>query len=1048
MSGGLHRPPAGPPRADSSRLLTVGRRFVLPVSLAAFATLPAAPPVRAQSAAILVRAVARGRPLVGASVQLFQGPTAVRGTATDASGVARFVGLAAGVYRVRVESIGYRARSIDDVVVAAAEARAVEVELEEAPVELEGISVRADRIQIQRENTDFGTTVGSTALELLPVPYDPAELVALTPGARAEHVWGGANFQANSYQIDGLSANHPGLGGSLIEPSPLWVERVEVRGLGAGAEYGGFQGGQVNLVTKSGSNQFSAMLRTTLSGDALTGSNLVSSEIGSEIKDRYDFEGEVSGAFLPDRLFYYLGGSSVNRASRFLNHVDFAGVYAPDLERRKDQKVLGKLTWTPDAADELELSGSFVGTETENYGMTGYEGSGAASRYRSPTWFGSLRWRRAIGSRAVVEARLNRFSSDERTDPYGGRDQPGIQLFSLTPPYTTFGNAALTRRSAPSSTSAEVKTSLHFRTGGQEHLLQLGAQYTGGSFLDRRLRNGGMTWMPILRDGFEPSDPATWADPEQGFVPTEWGGEVRLDADVTNAAAYAQAALSFGRLLVSPGVRWGRWEGWLNPVDGPRFRAVDDQALDPRVGATLQLDEAGSWILKGHWGRYHQDMITQMFDRAGGSDVFTNQEIWYYRGPPISDPTKTFTEAERDALAQQGLFTRESTISLNETGPVVDYSQPYVDQWLVGIQKQFGSSVQFEALYTRRTNHDMIALVDRNRATNYTLFQRVRVNMGSAGGQPLPFNGGNVYMADLYIPNNAILDYLRSCALQDGCEAPAGLSFADVSRLTWNPDYVLTNAPDAERRFGQLQLTFKFSRPRWGGSLSGTFTGLEGNLDDVSGYADPAEYSPGPYVRVNEGVNAYGTLPNFSDHELKASAWGLLPGGLRGGAFLTVQSGDHYGPQFRISAQQSLYGYLANVSPYIPCSSRIPLDECPKNGGDPLPLSFFTSLEGNDVFIGPRGAPQMQQRTNLDLRLERMFELDRFDLGLALDLFNALGSKAVTEVQTLVNHGQRYYYFFDDVSTPFKRAWAGQWYGVPLERVQPRRLRLGMTVYF
>ena len=999
----------------------------------------------AQTSTLLVRVSAKGRPVPSASVQLFVGQSQRRGMATDASGSARFVDLLPAVYSVRVDIIGYRSRTVEGVTVAADATRDLEVVMEEVPVEIEGISVRANRIQIRRDNTDFGTTVAGAALELLPVPYDPAELVALTPGARAQHVWGGANFQANSYQIDGLAANHPGLGGSIIEPSPLWIERVEVSGLGAGAEHGGFQGGLVNMVTKSGSNEFSAMLRTTLSNDALTASNLVGSQIGSEVKDRYDFEGEVSGAILPDRLFYYLGGTYVDRSARFLNHVDFEGRFSPVLEERSEQKVLGKLTWSPGATDQIEVSGAFLGTQAENYGMTGYEGAGAASRYRSPTWFGNVAWRRLLGSRGLLEASVNHFSRDERTDPYNGTDTPGAQLFSLLPPYTTFGNAALTRRSAPSSTSATVTTSIHFRTGEQEHLLKVGGELTRGSFLDRRTRNGGMTWRPVLQFGFDPSDPATWPQQEEGFIPTEWGGEVNLDADVMNVAAFAQASISLGRLVLTPGVRWGTWAGWLDPQTGARFRAVSDHAADPRVGATLELSEDGTWILKGHWGRYHQDMIAQMFDRAGGSDVFTNQETWYYRGPPIGDPARRFTEAERDALAAQGLFTRESVVRLNETGPVVDYQQPYVDQWLVGLQKQFGNSVQFEALYTRRTNHDMIALVDRNRATNYTRFDRVRVHQH--GGETLPFKGGSVYMRELYVPNDAVLEELRYCgARPDVCGPPPGMSFADSLGLSWNPDYVLMNAPDAKREFGQLQLTFKFSLPTWGGSLSGVLTELEGNLDDVSGYADPAEYGAGPYVRVNEGLNSYGALPNFSDAELKASAWGVLPWKLRGGAFFTVQTGDRYSPQFRLSGLYNVYLYKANAEAYYYCNPQY--KQCPNFGGDPLPLRFLAALEGNDVFIGPRGAPRMPGRTNLDLRLERLFELKRFDLGVALDLFNAAGGRQVTQVQTMVNHGERGYYFFDDIDTPFRREWAGTWYDSPLARVSPRMLRLGMTAYF
>ena len=90
----------------------------------------------------------------------------------------------------------------------------------------------------------------------------------------------------------------------------------------------------------------------------------------------------------------------------------------------------------------------------------------------------------------------------------------------------------------------------------------------------------------------------------------------------------------------------------------------------------------------------------------------------------------------------------------------------------------------------------------------------------------------------------------------------------------------------------------------------------------------------------------------------------------------------------------------------------------------------------------------MPGNATLDLRLERIFSTDRFDVGIALDLFNALGSEEVVEIQDLVNHGERFHYFFEDTSTPFRKAWAGKWYQSPLKRVSPRRLRLGTTVYF
>ena len=1015
--------------------------------LALGALVPVARPdgAAAQTGAILVRVTsASGGPVSTATVELLAGDRVARTAVTDTSGVARMVGIEAGTYQIRTRAIGHR-ETVEEVTLGAGRARVVTIVMAAAPVELEGIAVRSSRVQIERMNTEFGSTVGEVAIEMLPVAYDANQLVALTPGARPGHVWGGANFQANSYQIDGLSANHPGLGGSIIQPSTNWIERLDVRGLGAGAEHGGFQGGQVDITTKSGRNESSAMVRASLDNDLLSASNLVGTEIGSEVASRYDIEGEAQGALVRDRLFYYLGGTWIEADSRSLNHMaSVEDRYTPFLEEKREVRGFGKLTWRPTSVQQLELSGAYFGTDVSNFGITGYEAEGATTAYSSPTWFANLAWGRSFGERLDLEARVNHFARDERQEAASGPDRPGVRFFALVPPYTTFGNAPFTLRSAPSSTSGTLQSTLRFDLGGREQAVTVGGEYTRGHFIDRRIRNGGMTWLPVRTAAFDPESPSTWRHASSSFTPTEWGGEVDLNARVVNGAAYIQSALSFGPLVLSPGLRWGFWQGWMTPDGEPSLKLVEDAAMDPRIGATLDLGRSGSMVVKGHWGRYHQDMIAQMFDRAAGTDVFNNQEIWYYHGDPPTDPSTRFTRAERDSLADLGLFSRQSVVSLNETGPVLDYDQPYIDQWLVGFEKQFGNSVKVEALYTRRTNHDMIALVDRNAATNYVRYERVRVHDGSG---PIAFEGGTLVLSELYVPTWVVIEELKYCAVnRDVCGAPPDLAFSDTLHLAWNPDYVLTNAPDARREFDQFQLTVEVARPTWGGSFSIAVTGLRGNLDNVSGYADPEQFSPGPYVRVNEGVNAFGILPNFSEREAKVSAWGMLPWELRGGIFWTYSSGDHYSPRFRLSGM-GFYSYEANATATRGGNYINPGETA---SGDPLPLRFLTPLEGHHIFVGPRGQPQLQRRANIDLRLERRFDRGPLSIGFALDAFNILGAETVTNVQTLTNNGRNFYYFLEPGigGTPWATIPANQYYGAVLDRVPPRRVRIGATVYF
>ncbi len=1012
-----------------------------PILAVVLTLVPGCAPLAAQSGILVVQVNGPAGPVPGATVELLFQEEVLRRNATDDEGGVIFTGVPGGTFTVRVDALGFAVVEREDVRVNPGVSQGIEISLELAPIELEGLTIRTERVQIQRENTEFSTTVEEAAIALLPVTYDARDLVALTPGARPGHIWGGANFQANSYTLDGLSANHPGVGGDLLQPSIHWIERLDVRGLGAGAEYGGFQGGLVDVVTKSGSNDFQGSLRTTFEHEAVNGSNLVNTEIGTEVVGRQDVEGEVRGPLIRDELFYFVSGKLVNQDQQALNHLSETGArFAPIREENLEQKVFGKLTWTPTPSRLLEVSGGYTNNEADNFDITGYEAPGASHRYTSPTHFFNASARELVGSGTILEARVNHLSRDERYEPYHGTDIPGVSTYTLTPPYDAFRNNPLTLRSAPTSTSATASATFRLQTGSVAHGLKVGGEMIRGSFLDRRQRNGGMTWLPVRSSRLDPEDPDTWSHSTSSWVPSMWGGEVNLDADVENAAAFAQASVSLGPwVVVSPGIRWARWKGYITPTSGERFLAVEDDGLDPRLGVTVNLMKDGSFVAKAHWGRYHQNMISQMFDRVQGADVFTNQEYWYYTGPAFSDPAKTFTEAERDALAQQGLFRKEGEIILNETGPVQDYKQPYVDQWLVGLEKQFSNWGKAEVLYTRRANKDMVALVDVNRATNYTLFEKVRVF--DASGTVVPFAGGSVYLQELYLPNYLLMERLQcleATMCPDALPIP-GLSYGDIQGLTWDPQYVLTTAPDGERNFDQFQVNLEVARPTWGGSISFVWTHLEGNLDNVSGYTDPEGYGAGPYVRVNEKVNSYGTLENFSDREWKVSAWGALPWEMRGGAFWTFRSGDHFSPRFRLYGL-GFFQYRVNTG-------AMTATGIPERSGDQVDYRLMWPLEGHNIFVGPRGKPTLERQNTLDLRLERMFRRGDYDLAVSIDFFNVLRNEAINELNTMVNNGPDYG-FPGSVSIFGPGIQPNDYYLAPLERVPPQTVRFGLSVYF
>ena len=347
--------------------------------------------------------------------------------------------------------------------------------------------------------------------------------------------------------------------------------------------------------------------------------------------------------------------------------------------------------------------------------------------------------------------------------------------------------------------------------------------------------------------------------------------------------------------------------------------------------------------------------------------------------------------------------------------------------------------MKLEGLYTRRSNHDMVALVDKNRASNYTAFDRVRVF--DSGRSIVPFSGGSVYFPVLYVPNNRVIERLQ-CLYKGTCDGAMpipGMIPSDYLTLSWDPDYVLTTAPDAQREFSQVQLNVEVERVTYGGSVSFVWTDLEGNLDNVSGYTDPEGYGAGPYVRVNEYTNSYGKLENYADIEMKASVWGDLPWDLRGGIFWTLRSGDHYSPRFR------LYGI--GFFRYFVGTGALTAGGETEFQGEEIDYKLLPPTEGHFIYVGPRGAPTMERQSLLDIHLERMFAVRGYDLALSLDVFNIWSSEAVTGLNTIVNNGPDY--GFSTSQSMFAPAiQPNQYYRAVQERVRPRTIRLGAAWYF
>ena len=969
-------------------------------------------PVYAQSAITGTVIGNDNRPVDAVAVSAVRADrTIAREATTDALGTFRLGSLSSGIYTVTARKVGYRSAEQSAIRVPAGQTINVVVTLTQAPRQLSTIQVVTSPTSVDAATPELSLRLDRQFTELLPSGRTASSLIALVPGARKDQLWGGAPGVSNSYQLDGVAVNHPGIGGDFLALSVDWIEALDIRGLGAGAEHGNFQGGIINAITKTGSNERRYALRTNYESPQLTASNFNLGEQGAEQAGRREISGEALGPLARDRLFYFVAGQYVKRD---LRSPDLATVAPRDFqqhhEEQTDARAMAKVTWLPALGQRVDLLTGYSGFGVEHAGINGIDDPTGMPRISRPTTFYGLSWSNARSSRNQFQFRAAGFNASESRAGYRGPNVPGVHVLQegRQPQYQ---NVDFNEFHEPRSitASAEWRSTQRLWT---EHQMVMGGEGTRGWWRDERIRNAGLTWRPYPTAGtsFDPLDATTW-----GTVASEWGGDIHLNSDVASEAIYLQDRFALGsRLTLAPGIRYGHWSGYVRPHCEPplgragcrRFEAVSAEGFDPRVGIAWDVTGRNTFAIKAHWGRYHQGMHALFFDRAEGANVYTNQSF-YYAAPPLTRSDATFTPAQRDAPGSG--FPAPSVSILDATGRVEGYRQPYVDQAVVAIEKSFGDSWKADVIYTRRFNGDMVGLVDRNLFSNYTLIDRVQVDHRYVNGAILDAHGDRLEFPFLYVANIALKEYLQE--LNGNLQFPPtlfGYPVSYIRSLTWNPDVVLTAVPAAKRRYDQGTAMIRTVQPNWRADGSFTAARLRGNVPGVTGHGTTAtRFSAGPFVNPNEGLNGYGDLPDALQIEGKVWFAARLPLSMQGGFLYTHIMGERFTPSFQIEGR---YAYRWRSS-------------------TPIPDGVFRHSFGQSVLIEPRGSRDFASRDVVDAHLE--WRSPRRAV-LTLDLFNVLGENELVGIKTSVEDQ-----FQSDPTTLF---------GAPRLRVSPRTLRVGLRV--
>ena len=289
------------------------------VLLAVFVLIPA--PVAAQGLDGTVSGTIKdpsGAVVPGALVTIINDQTGLtRATETSEVGAYTVPNLLVGTYTVKVEASGFAPYTRTNVQVQAAQVAEVSAALALANTS-QVITVQDGADLVQSQNSQLTKSFGDRMVAELPAVtgantsvlnlsiYLPNTTTALGGTSGTGGSIGGLRGRQNSFTIDGVNNNDPQVTIASQQVIPDAVQEFSLSTNQFSAEFGTAAGGQFNVVTKRGTNEFhGGAWMYNINRNYMARSNLSDNTLP---KPRYDFNrlgGQVGGPVLRNRWFIY-----------------------------------------------------------------------------------------------------------------------------------------------------------------------------------------------------------------------------------------------------------------------------------------------------------------------------------------------------------------------------------------------------------------------------------------------------------------------------------------------------------------------------------------------------------------------------------------------------------------------------------------------------------------------------------------------------------------------------------------------------------------------
>ncbi len=293
---------------------------------------------------------------------------------TNGAGVYSFTSLPVGRYAVDIAADGFKPYRRANVMVDVDGALVVDAVLQLGE-RSEIVTVNESAVRAETASTQLGDVIKAASVTALPLNgRSYTDLLALQPGVLpvttitsltvqglGQSVFSpsgdlnpgtlsihGQRESANGFTVNGANAEESGSMAAAIVPNLDSIAEFRILSANFDAEFGKYTGGQINVITKSGTNQFHGDVFEFLRNTDLDARNFFSPDRGTFIQNQ--FGGTAGGPIVRNKVFFF----SDYQGTRQIQGTDTGLIPVPSLQDRT-----GNLSDQADALTGSTVSGSY-----------------------------------------------------------------------------------------------------------------------------------------------------------------------------------------------------------------------------------------------------------------------------------------------------------------------------------------------------------------------------------------------------------------------------------------------------------------------------------------------------------------------------------------------------------------------------------------------------------------------------------------------------------------------------------------------------------------